>query len=103
MTFDHILFQMFDYVGVNVKMKYLLLTFCNELVHVHSLCDLDLFQMVDYVVVQDNIFGYMVVKVHFYMTLTFDLEDHICILFLVADYIVVHIKLHSLWPNYCEI
>ena len=43
-----------------------------------------------------NISGYMVVKVHFDMTLTFDLEDHICILFLVAHYVVVHIKLDPL-------
>ena len=38
-----------------------------------------------------NCFGPMVIKVHFDMTLTFDLEDHICILFLVIDYIVAHI------------
>ena len=31
-----------------------------------------------------NTFGYMVIKVHFDMTLTFDLEDHICVLFLLC-------------------
>ena len=45
----------------------------------------------------------MVIKVHFDMTLNFDLEDHLCILFLVVDYVVVHIKRIPLRPSYCEI
>ena len=39
-----------------------------------------------------DILGYMVIKVHFDMTLTFDLEDHTCILLLVVNFVVVHIK-----------
>ena len=31
---------------------------------------------------------------HSITTLTFDLEDHICFLFLVVDYVVVHLKLN---------
>ena len=42
------------------------------------------------------------IKVDFDMTLNFDLEDQICILFIVVDYVVVHITLNSLWPIYCE-
>ena len=36
-----------------------------------------------------NILGNMKIKVHFGMTLTFDFEDHICILFFAVDYLVV--------------
>ena len=45
----------------------------------------------------------MVIKVHFDITLTSDLKDQICILFLVVDYIVVHVKLNPQLPIYCEI
>ena len=43
----------------------------------------------------DQYFGHTGIKSHFDMILTFDFEDHMWILFLVVDYIVVNIKLNQ--------
>ena len=40
----------------------------------------------------DNCFKQMVIKVHSNMSMTFDIEDHISILFIVVDNVEVHIK-----------
>ena len=45
----------------------------------------------------------MVTEVCFDIALTIDLKDEICLLFLVVDYIVDHVKPTPLLPIYCEI
>ena len=84
---------MHDYVGVNVKMNYLEPTVCTKMILVHLLYDLD-FYLEGYPILSPclikwlymtkhcsttNIFLNMVIKAHFDMTLTYDLEDHMCI------------------------
>ena len=56
-----------------------------------------------YMMLFNQYFDNMMIKVDFDVTLTFDLNDQICILFIVVDYIVVHVKLNSLLTIYSEI